>query len=100
MKQLCAATHESGSVKVFGWWPMMTAARTPRGGVRKPPRKPREGIRQALRREPSKIKCRSQFRFRSRAFSKNLCLEYVHNFGVMARVLLNGEVAFCPHVIS
>jgi hypothetical protein len=35
-------------------------------GVRKPPRKPREGIRQAVRRELSIIECRTYFRFRSR----------------------------------
>ena len=57
-------------------------------------RKPREGIRQAVRRALSKIECRAQFRYVARGFSKNLGLEYVHNFGVMARVLLTGESRF------
>src|SRR6266404_7299550 len=34
------------------------------------------------------------FDFIAGEFSKNLGLEYVHNFGVMARVLLNGESRF------
>jgi hypothetical protein len=50
-------------------------------------RKPREGIRQTVRRALSKIECRAQFRFVVGGFSKNLGLEYVYNFGVIARVL-------------
>src|ERR1700730_16207063 len=57
-------------------------------------RKPREGIRQTVRRALSKIECRPQFRFVAGGFSKNLGLEYVYNFGVMARVLLTGESRF------
>src|ERR1700682_4867572 len=57
-------------------------------------RKPREGIRQTVRRALSKIECRAQFRFVAGGFSKNLRLEYVHNFCVMARVLLTGESRF------
>jgi hypothetical protein len=57
-------------------------------------RKPREGIRQAVQRELPIIGCRTYFRFRAGRFSKNLGLECVHNFGVMARVLLNGENRF------
>jgi len=34
------------------------------------------------------------FDFGARGFSKNLGLEYVHNFGVMAQVLLTGENRF------
>jgi hypothetical protein len=34
------------------------------------------------------------FDFGARGFSKNLDLEYVHNFGVMAQVLLDGESRF------
>ena len=54
-------------------------------------RKPREGIRQAVRRESSVARI---FDFVAGRFSKNLGLECVHNFGVMARVLLNGESRF------
>src|ERR1700681_1769282 len=58
-------------------------------------RKPREGIRQAVRRELSIIECRARiFDFVAGGFSKNLGLECMHNFGVMARVLLNGESRF------
>jgi len=57
-------------------------------------RKPREGIRQTVRRALSKIECRAEFRFVDGGFSKNLRLEYVHNFCVMARVLLTGESRF------
>src|SRR3954453_9084170 len=63
-------------------------------GVRKPPkRKPREGIRQTVRRALSKMVSRV-ISIRSREFSKNLGFEYVYNFGVMARVLLTGESRF------
>jgi len=47
-----------------------------------------------------KLSVARNFDFGARGFSKNLGLEYVHNFGVMAQVLLNGETGFSPHVIS
>src|SRR6266567_4927002 len=56
-------------------------------------RKPREGIRQTVRRALSKMVSRV-ISIRSREFSKNLGFEYVYNFGVMARVLLTGESRF------
>src|SRR5439155_3675823 len=46
-------------------------------------RKPREGIRQTVRRALSKMVSRV-ISIRSREFSKNLGFEYVYNFGVMA----------------
>src|SRR5215216_5416584 len=56
-------------------------------------RKPREGIRQTVRRALSKtVSC--VISIRSREFSKNPGFEYVYNFGVMARVLLTGESRF------
>src|SRR5207237_7961520 len=56
-------------------------------------RKPREGIRQTVRRALSKMVSRI-ISIRSREFSKNLGFEYVYNFGVIARVLLTGESRF------
>src|SRR5438067_1951175 len=53
-------------------------------------RKPREGIRQTVRRALSKMVSRV-ISIRCREFSKNLGFEYVYNFGVMARVLLTGS---------
>src|SRR5216684_2606142 len=75
--------------------PMKVAPRTPGpASANLQRRKPREGIRQTVRRDLWKVECHTQFRFRSRGFSKNLGLEYEHNFGVMAQVLLNGENRF------
>src|SRR5882672_11492141 len=53
-------------------------------------RKPREGTRQTVRHESSVARI---FDFVAGGF-KNLGLECVHNFGVMARVLPNGESRF------
>src|SRR5712692_5192359 len=55
-------------------------------------RKPREGIRQAVRRGLPRIEYRTKFRFRSRGIFVGL--EYVHNFCVMAQGLLAGENRF------
>src|SRR5438105_12454161 len=78
-------------VKVFGCRPMTAGPRT-RGpaSANLQGRKPREGIRQTVRRALSKMVSRV-ISIRSREFSKNLGFEYVYNFGVMARVLLTGE---------
>src|SRR3979411_2586543 len=74
---------------------MMVARRTPGpASANLQWRKPREGIRQAVRRELSIMGVARIFDFVAGRFSKNLGLECVHNFGVMARVLLNGESRF------
>jgi hypothetical protein len=41
-----------------------------------------------------KLSVTRNFDFVARGFSKNLGLEYVHNFSVMAQVLLTGENRF------
>jgi hypothetical protein len=41
-----------------------------------------------------KLSVARNFDFEARGFSKNLGLEYVHNFGVMAQVLLTAENRF------
>jgi hypothetical protein len=88
------APHESGSVKVFGCRPTKMTPRTPGPAYANlQRRKPREGIRQTVRRALSKMVSRV-ISIRSREFSKNLGFEYVYNFGVMARVLLTGESRF------
>src|SRR2546422_10925024 len=82
----------SESVKVFGCRPTKMTPRTPGPAYANlQRRKPREGIRQTVRRALSKMVSRV-ISIRSREFSKNLGFEYVYNFGVMARVLLNGEI--------
>jgi hypothetical protein len=43
-----------------------------------------------------KLSVTRNFDFVAGGFSKNLGLEYVHNFGVMAQVLLIGENRFLP----
>jgi len=84
----------SGSVKVFGCRPTKMTPRTPGPAYANlQRRKPREGIRQTVRRALSKMVSRV-ISIRSREFSKNLGFEYVYNFGVMARVLLTGESRF------
>src|SRR5437868_12491062 len=81
-------------VKVFGCRPMTATPRTPGPAYANlQRRKPREGIRRTVRRALSKMVSRV-ISIRSREFSKNLGLEYVYNFGVMARVLLTGESRF------
>src|SRR5204863_7117091 len=78
-------------VKVFGCRPTKMTPRTPGPAYANlQRRKPREGIRQTVRRALSKMVSRV-ISIRSREFSKNLGFEYVYNFGVMARVLLTGE---------
>jgi len=84
----------SGFVKVFGCRPTKMTPRTPGPAYANlQRRKPREGIRQTVRRALSKMVSRV-ISIRSREFSKNLGFEYVYNFGVMARVLLTGESRF------
>ena len=81
-------------VKVFGCRPTKMTPRTPGPAYANlQRRKPREGIRQTVRRALSKMVSRV-ISIRSREFSKNLGFEYVYNFGVMARVLLTGESRF------
>ena len=87
-------TAESVVVKVFGCRPTKMTPRTPGPAYANlQRRKPREGIRQTVRRALSKMVSRV-ISIRSREFSKNLGFEYVYNFGVMARVLLTGESRF------
>jgi len=84
----------SAVVKVFGCRPTKMTPRTPGPAYANlQRRKPREGIRQTVRRALSKMVSRV-ISIRSREFSKNLGFEYVYNFGVMARVLLTGESRF------
>src|SRR2546430_6553073 len=84
----------SACVKVFGCRPTKMTPRTPGPAYANlQRRKPREGIRQTVRRALSKLVSRV-ISIRSREFSKNLEFEYVYNFGVMARVLLTGESRF------
>src|SRR2546429_8513920 len=81
-------------VKVFGCRPTKMTPRTPGPAYANlQRRKPREGIRQTVRRALSKMVSRV-ISIRNREFSKNLGFEYVYNFGVMARVLLTGESRF------
>src|SRR5947207_15616937 len=81
-------------VKVFGCRPTKMTPRTPGPAYANlQRRKPREGIRQTVRRALSKMVSRV-ISIRSREFSKNLGFEYVYNFGVVARVLLTGESRF------
>src|SRR5438874_9472152 len=85
----------SASVKVFGCRPTKMTPRTPGPAYANlQRRKPREGIRQTVRRALSKMVSRV-ISIRSREFSKNLGFECVYNFGVMARVLLTGELSSC-----
>src|SRR5437764_11410302 len=84
----------SAIVKVFGCRPTKMTPRTPGPAYANlQRRKPREGIRQTVRRALSKMVSRV-ISIRSREFSKKLGFEYVCNFGVMARVLLTGESRF------
>src|SRR5205814_4122426 len=95
-----AVPSMSAHVKVFGCRPTKMTPRTPGPAYANlQRRKPRDGIRQTVRRALSKMVSRV-ISIRSREFSKNLGFEYVYNFGVMARVLLTGKVGFSPHVIS
>src|SRR5436190_24331495 len=88
------STHQFDFVKVFGCRPTKMTPRTPGPAYANlQRRKPREGIRQTVRRALSKMVSRV-ISIRSREFSKNLGFEYVYNFGVMARVLLTGESRF------
>src|SRR5205814_1068368 len=89
-----AVPSMSAIVKVFGCRPTKMTPRTPGPAYANlQRRKPREGIRQTVRRALSKMVSRV-ISIRSREFSKNLGFEYVYNFGVMARVLLTGESRF------
>jgi hypothetical protein len=57
-------------------------------------RKPREGIRQAVGAGYRELSTARNCDFVAGGFSKNLGLEYVHNFGAMAQGLLTGESRF------
>ena len=88
-------------VKVFGCRPTKMTPRTPGpASANLQRRKPREGMRQTVRRALSKMVSRV-ISIRSREISKNLGFEYVYNFGVMMRrETYFSELAILVPVIS
>ena len=73
---------------------MMTAPRTPGpASANLQRRKSREGVRGRCGVRYRELSAARNCEFEAK-FSKAVGLEYVHNFGVMAQVLLTGESSF------
>jgi hypothetical protein len=94
VRVLFAALHESGCMNVCGCRPMTTAPRTPGAAFANlQRRKSREGVRRRCGVRYRELSAARNCEFEAK-FSKAVGLACVHNFGVMAQVLLTGESSF------